>query len=159
MKQDLCTKTSGSEWECVLIRSMSKSFFFFWMNSLRLSVVSISLLYKVFFFYSSCSALSYWTEYWLKHPSLSVSGIKAIIISSIIWGFWGKMKQRMCCFLIVALQIISWIHVSTRSLTSHVVVPQQGLLFIYINTAAPFILFTSFLPENLFLCQSLAFPP
>ncbi|XVE97965.1 hypothetical protein REPUB_Repub03eG0064600 [Reevesia pubescens] len=35
------------------------------------------------------------------------------------------MKQRMCWFLIVALPIISWIHVSTRSLAFHDVVPQQ----------------------------------
>ncbi|XWS17427.1 hypothetical protein CRYUN_Cryun33cG0066500 [Craigia yunnanensis] len=35
------------------------------------------------------------------------------------------MKQRVCCLLIVALQIISWFHVSTRSLASHDVVPQQ----------------------------------
>ncbi|XP_022756436.1 EPIDERMAL PATTERNING FACTOR-like protein 6 [Durio zibethinus] len=35
------------------------------------------------------------------------------------------MKQRMCCFLIVALQTISWIHVSTRSLASDDVEPHQ----------------------------------
>ncbi|XVE54051.1 hypothetical protein DITRI_Ditri03aG0051400 [Diplodiscus trichospermus] len=35
------------------------------------------------------------------------------------------MKQSMCCFLIVALQIISWVHLSPRSLASRNLVPQQ----------------------------------
>ncbi|KAK8291853.1 hypothetical protein V6Z11_D06G084200 [Gossypium hirsutum] len=34
------------------------------------------------------------------------------------------MKQRMRCFLI-AVQIITWVHVSTRFLASHHVAPQQ----------------------------------
>ncbi|KAE8735325.1 Diacylglycerol acyltransferase [Hibiscus syriacus] len=38
----------------------------------------------------------------------------------------GKMKQRTCCFLIVAIQIISWLHVSTVSSASHDhIAPQQ----------------------------------
>ncbi|XP_022731406.1 EPIDERMAL PATTERNING FACTOR-like protein 5 [Durio zibethinus] len=40
------------------------------------------------------------------------------------------MKQGMCCFLIVVLQIISWTHVSTRSLAiaSHDVSPHPGIV-------------------------------
>ncbi|TYH12729.1 hypothetical protein ES288_A06G090300v1 [Gossypium darwinii] len=40
------------------------------------------------------------------------------------------MKQRMRFFLI-AVQLIMWVHVSTRFLASHHIAPQQGLLFYF----------------------------